>query len=439
MGTRKKLVQLRVPSIAAIKAELARRANVAGLIAKLPPKIRDLFPDAKPRGAVQYRAAHGGRGSGKSQSLALMAAAWGYLSPMRILCVREFQGSIKESFYAELKAAIESEPWLAAHYTIGVDFIRGANGTEFIFRGMHLAANTIKSLAKIDLTIVEEAEDVSENAWLALEATVFRRDKSELWAIWNPRRDGSPVDQRFRKAFDPTSMLVVEVNWQDNPYFPANMEKLRQREQKRLDPATYAHIWEGAYLVNSLAQIFNGKYRIAAFTPKASWNGPYYGGDFGFSQDPTAAVECWVHDETLYISKEAGGVGLELDDTPKFVLERIPGFDMEVSRWDNSRPESISHLRRHGLPKAESVEKWKGSVEDGVAFMRSFREIVVHENCKGVKNEMLLYSYKVDRLTGDIRSDIVDAYNHYIDAIRYALGPMIKAGFEATVFFTSKA
>jgi phage terminase large subunit len=432
-----KLVKLRVPSLAVIRKELERRANVKSLVDLLPPKIRDLFKD-NPRGSVLYRALHGGRGSGKSQSMAQMAAAWGYLESLRILCVREFQGSIKESFYAELKAAIEASEFLSAHYTVGVDYIRGENGTEFIFRGLHLAVNTIKSLAKIDLTIVEEAEDVSENAWLALEATVFRRDKSELWAIWNPRFDGSPVDLRFRKN-PPARALIAEVNWQDNPYFPKNMEELRQREQRRLDPATYAHVWEGAYLVNSLAQVFNGKYRLDEFTPDPEhWDGPYYGGDFGFSQDPTAAVELWIHDETLYISAEAGAVGLELDDTASFVVERIPGFADEVSRWDNSRPESISHLRRHGLPKAEAVEKWKGSVEDGIAFMRAFREIVVHLRCKGVKNEMLLYSYKVDRLTGDIRSDLVDANNHYIDAIRYALGPMIRAGSEAMVFFTTR-
>ena len=102
-----------------------------------------------------------------------MAAVWGYAEPLRILATREFQASIKESFHAELKAAIASEPWLEAHYDVGVDYLRGRNGTEFIFRGLRHGVNTIKSLSKIDLTIVEEAEDVPETSWLALEATVF--------------------------------------------------------------------------------------------------------------------------------------------------------------------------------------------------------------------------------------------------------------------------
>ncbi len=390
---------------------------------KLPRKLVRVFAPA--RGALMYRAMFGGRGSGKSQSAALMAATWGFAERLRILCLREYQVSIKESFHAELKAAIESRPWLAAHYDVGVDYLRGRNGTEFIFRGLHRATGSIKSLAKIDLTIVEEAEDVPENSWLALEATVFRQPKSELWAIWNPRIDGSPVDKRFRKN-PPASSIVVEINHADNPFFPPALEALRKREQSRLDPSTYAHVWEGAYLENSDRQVFGGKVHVEEFDPATGWDGPYYGGDFGFSQDPTAAVELWIHDNQLYVYREAFKVGLELDDTAHFVLERIPGYDREVSRWDCARPESISHLKRHGLPRVQAATKWSGSVEDGIQFLRAYRRIVIHPRCTNMISEARLYSYKVDRLTGDIKSDVQDSDNHGWDAVRYALQPLIQ-------------
>ena len=93
----------------------------------LPAKLVPVF--AQPRGAVQYRGAHGGRGSAKSFTFAKMAAIWGYAEPLRVLATREFQASIKESFHAELKAAIASEPWLEAHYDIGFDYLRGQNGS----------------------------------------------------------------------------------------------------------------------------------------------------------------------------------------------------------------------------------------------------------------------------------------------------------------------
>ena len=392
---------------------------------ELPPRLVPVFAPA--RGAVQYRAAHGGRGSGKSYTFALMAAVWGYAEPLRILCTREFQVSIAESFHAELKSAIASQPWLEAHYDVGRDYLRGRNGTEFIFRGLRRNEQSIKSLAKIDLTIVEEAEDVPESSWLALEATVFRQPASELWAVWNPRMDGSPVDNRLRKN-PPANAIVTELNWQDNPFFPPGLQTLRKREQERLDPNTYAHVWEGAYLANSDAQVFAGKWAVEEFEPSELWDGPYHGLDFGFAADPTAAVRLYVSDDTLFVSHEAGRSKLELDDTRAYVEAAIPGISGYVIRADSARPESVSYLKRHGLPRIQSVDKWSGSVEDGIQFLRSFRRIIVHPRCTETIREMRLYSYKVDRHTGDVLPTLVDAHNHYIDAMRYALAPLIRGG-----------
>lgn len=392
---------------------------------RLPPKLVPVFAPA--RGAVQYRNLHGGRGSGKSFNAAKMAAVWGYAEPLRILCTREFQASISESFHAELKAAIASEPWLEAHYDVGVDYLKGANGTQFIFRGLRRNVQSVKSLAKIDLTIVEEAEDVPETSYLALEATVFRQPKSEMWNLWNPRLEGSPVDNRFRKS-PPANAITVEVNHYDNPFFPAGLDVLRSREQERLDPATYHHVWEGGYLVNSDAQVLAGKWRVAEFEPADSWDGPYQGGDFGYAQDPTAAVRCYINGDTLYVSHEAGGRSIELDDIGRKVGDGIPGYGDYVSRWDSASPGSISILTRSGVPRAIGAPKWQGSVDDGIRFLRSFREIVIHPRCKETISEARLYSYKVDRLTGDILPVLVDANNHYIDALRYAVSPLIKGG-----------
>jgi phage terminase large subunit len=402
---------------------------------KLPPKLVPVFEPE--RGAVQYRWAKGGRGSGKSFNFAKMAAIWGYVDPLRVLATREYQGSIRESFYAELKSAIMSETWLSSAYTIGSDFIRGRNGTEFLFMGLRRSINSIRSLAQIDLTIVEEAEDVPDSSWLMLEATVFRRPKSELWAIWNPRLSGSPVDLRFVKH-PPHNAVGCEMNYHDNPFFPKGLETLRAREEQRLDPDTYAHVWEGAYLTNSNAQVYNGKWRVLEFEPGADWDGPYQGGDFGFSQDPLAAVRCWIFDETLFVEYEAGAVNLDLDDSPSFLDYHIPGWSRYVSRWDNARPESISHFVKHGMPRAEAADKWNGSVEDGVQFIRSFKQIVIHPRCVNTKKEMQLYSYKVDRFTSDVLPVIVDANNHYMDAMRYALSPIIRHPVMVQMFVSSR-
>ena len=388
---------------------------------ELPQKLVPVF--SPPRGSVRYRGAYGGRGSGKSFSFALMAAVWGYAEPLRILATRELQVSIKESMYAELRNAIQSRPWLDAHYEVGESYIRGANGTEFLFRGLRHNMTAIKSMAQIDLCIVEEAEDVPEHSWLDLLPTV-RAPKSEIWCVWNPRFDGSPVDERFIKN-PPENSIIAELNYDGNPWFPDVLDQERRHDRERMDPATYAHVWEGAYLENSDAQVLHGKYRVAEFEPGRDWDGPYHGIDFGFANDPTTANKCWIHKDALYIEHEANKVGLELDDTAEYVESRIPGISKHVIRADSARPESISYLKRNGLPRITGVSKWQGSVEDGIQHLRSYKEIVIHPRCKETIREARLYSHKVDRHTGDVLPKVVDAHNHHWDGIRYALEPMI--------------
>ena len=389
---------------------------------KLPPKLVPVF--TAPRGSVRYRAAYGGRGSGKSFSFAKMAAIFGYAEPLRILCTRELQISIKESFHAELKNAIKSEPWLSAHYDVGEAYIKGCNGTEFLFRGLRHNMQSIKSLAQVDVCIVEEAEDVPEASWEELEPTI-RAERSEIWVIWNPKRERSPVDVRFIKT-PPDDALIAEMNYWDNPWFPEVLERQRVRDDQMMDPQKYAHIWEGQYLKNSDSQVFANKYRVEAFEPAANWEGPLQGLDFGFAADPTAASRMWVHDNRLFIEYEAGQVGLELDDTSAYLCSRIPGYADYVTWGDSARPESISYLQRHGLPRLRPVKKWPGSVEDGIQHMKSYKEIIVHPRCKEHKKEFDLYSHKTDRHTGEVLPAIIDAYNHYIDSDRYGLSGRIR-------------
>ncbi|AFM54848.1 terminase large subunit [Marinomonas phage P12026] len=396
---------------------------------ELPPKLIPVFSEPYRR----IRGAYGGRGSGKTFSFALMSAIRAYMAAESgqkgvILCAREWMNSLKDSSMAEVKGAIESVDWLKNYFDIGQEYIRTKNGNvEYIFTGLNRNLDSLKSKARILIAWVDEAEGVSSMAWDKLEPTV-RTEGSEIWVTWNPELDGSTTDLRFRKQLDELegNSMIVEMNYGDNPWFPQVLEDLRKRQQRTLDPNTYAWIWEGAYRQNSDAQVFANKYRIDSFEPKDHWDGPYHGLDFGFSQDPTAAVKCWIDGDRLMIEREAGKVGLELDDTAIFIEQEIPEISRHVVRADCARPESVSHLRRHGLPQVTSTSKWAGSVEDGIQFMRSFSEIVIHERCIEIQKEFRLYSYKVDKNSGDVLTTIVDKHNHYIDAIRYALNPMIK-------------
>lgn len=391
----------------------------------LPRAFVSVF--SKPLGFYSYRCLVGGRGSGKSFNCALMILVYAYQNPIRVLCAREFQVSIRESFYAELVSALEKNKWLQPFFEVTKDFIRGRNGAYFFFKGLRNNTQSLKSIAGIDVTIVEEAEDVPEASWLALEATIFRKPKSELWAIWNPKKENSPVDRRFIKYNNPNA-IVKKVNYYDNPYFPTGLETLRLRDLEFLDRNTYKWIWEGDYLKNSDSQVFADKYVVQEFDIDEKEHRPYIGLDFGFSIDPTACVQCHVINQKLYIYKEVYIKHLELDLTPTAIHRAIPLSKKYPVIADCSRPESISYLKRKGLPYIKACKKWSGSVEDGIAFMKAFKKIIIHPRCTYTLHEFDLYSFKVDRHTNEILPQIIDANNHIIDAIRYSLDGLITKG-----------
>ncbi len=403
---------------------------------EIPPKLIPVF--SKPN--MRYRGSFGGRGSAKTRTFAKMTAVIAYKRAMAgdsgvILCGREFMNSLEDSSLEEVKQAIRAESFLNDFFEIGEKYIRTKCGrVSYIFSGLRHNLDSIKSKARILLAWVDEAESVSEMAWSKLIPTV-REHNSEIWLTWNPEKRDSATDKRFRQ-FPPDSSVIVEMNYTDNPWFPDVLEQERLNDKKRLDDATYRWIWEGAYLEASEAQIFNGKYEELEFKPNQDFNGPYFGLDFGFAKDPTAAVKCWVFDNNLYIEYEAGKTGLELDHTAGFMKERVPDIEKYILRADSARPESISYLKRNGVPRIEGVKKWSGSVEDGIEHIKSYRKIYIHPRCKETLREFRLYSYKTDRLTGDVLPTVLDEHNHYIDAIRYALNPLIQSKNAAGIFFS---
>jgi len=227
---------------------------------ELPPKLIPVFV-----GKARYRGAYGGRGSGKTRSFAKMAALKAYELSMRgetglIVIGREYQNTLVNSSLAEIKAAIDCESWLARHFDLTDRGIKTKDGRiAFAFVGLRHNLNSIKSKAKIHLLWVDEAETISEAAWAKAIPTV-REEGSEIWVTWNPERKTSATHQRFR-VNPPAGAKIVQLNWRDNPWFPAVLAAQRREDRDRR-PDHYAHIWEGdfvsaidgAYFAKSLSQ-----------------------------------------------------------------------------------------------------------------------------------------------------------------------------------------
>lgn len=217
---------------------------------RLPPKLKPVF-----LGRADVRGAYGGRGSAKTRSFAKMAAVWGMRFGQagvkgQILCARQFMNSLDDSSLEEVKRAIEDEPALSAYYEIGEKFVRSRDGgVWFSFAGLDRSIDSIKSKGRILLCWVDEAEPVTDSAWSILIPTLREEAEdwnAELWVTWNPKRKTAAVEKRFRAASDPL-VKVVELNWRDNPRFPAKLERERQRDLADR-PDQYEHIWEGAYV-----------------------------------------------------------------------------------------------------------------------------------------------------------------------------------------------
>jgi len=212
---------------------------------RLPPKLIPVF-----LGPARYRGAYGGRGSAKTRSFAKMTAVnamrWAQAGRTGIiLCVREHLNSLADSSMAEIKAAIQDEPWLAAYFDIGETYIRTICGRiEYAFIGLRHNLNSLKSKAKILLCWADEAEPISDAAWEKLIPTV-REENSEIWVTWNPELEGSSTDKRFRKDTS-ADVKIIELNWRDNPWFPSVLERERQDDLVKR-PDNYDHVWEGGY------------------------------------------------------------------------------------------------------------------------------------------------------------------------------------------------
>jgi phage terminase large subunit len=306
--------------------------------------------------------------------------------------------------------------------------VRSTQGDGFIiFQGMQdHTADSVKGLEGIDIVWAEEAQNLSQRSIDLLLPTI-RKPGSEIWFSWNPDQPENPVDRFFRgESGLPDGTILVNVNYTDNPFISEEAIALANTARKQ-DMQAYLHIWMGHYNIKSDAQILNGKWFVDEFSPyeptvngdvqvKAGWDGPYLGADFGFAQDPTVLIKLWIHDRCLHVERESYAVGLELDHTADRWKLDIPDCHLYTVRADNARPESISYLKRHGIPKIVAVSKGAGSVEDGIAHLRSYDKIIIHPRCKNTIEEARLYSYKVDRLTGDVLPIVVDAHNHCLAA-----------------------
>jgi phage terminase large subunit len=370
----------------------------------------------------RYKGAYGGRGSGKSHFFAELLVERCIQQETHAVCVREIQKTLKQSVKKLIELKIEALGVGSLFEVLETEIRHRTNGSLIIFQGMqNHTADSIKSLEGYDIAWVEEAQSLSQRSLDLLRPTI-RKAGSELWFSWNPDQETDPIEVLLRSEEAPPDAIVVRVNWQDNPYFPHVLRQEMEYDQGR-DMDKYLHVWEGQYKKRSAALVFKN-WRVQEHTAPVGTTFRL-GADWGFSVDPSVLIRCYVRGNNLYIDYEAYMVGCEIVQLPD-LFDRVPGSRKWFIRADNARPETISHMQKHGYPKITAAIKGPKSIEDGIEWLNSY-DMIVHPRCVHTIKELKSYSYKVDDLTEEVLPLLEDKNNHVIDALRYACEGIRKA------------
>lgn len=318
----------------------------------IPEKLIELFS-----GEADVRSAYGGRGSAKTRSFAKMAALRGYMHGMagtrgQIVCGRQFMNTLEDSSLEECKRAIEDEPFLAAYYELGEKYIKSRDGRIwFTFVGLDRNIQSVKSKGRILLCWVDEAEPVTDEAWTTLIPTLREEGEdwnAELWVTWNPKRKTAPVESRFRRSSD-QRVKSVEINWRDNPKFPALLERARLRDMADR-PEQYPHIWEGEFI-----SVIEGAY-FASHIVKARQDNRIG----RVPADPLMTLRAFV---------DIGGTGARADAFAMWIAQFVGKEIRVLDYYEQVGQPLSSHLnwmREHGYDKAQIWLPHDGATQDKV-------------------------------------------------------------------------
>lgn len=333
------------------------------VVIRLPPKLKPVF-----QGKADVRGSHGGRGSGKTRSFAKMAAAFGMRFGQagvvgQLLCARQFMNSLDDSSMEEIKRAIQDEPFLNDYYEIGEKFIRSKDKRiSFTFAGLDRSIESVKSKGRILLCWVDEAEPVTDTAFSILIPTLREEGdewNAELWVTWNPKRKNAAVEKRFRDSTDPL-VKIAQLNWRDNPRFPAKLERDRQRDMAER-PDQYPHVWEGEF-ASAVEGAYFAKQLVLAKDSGRIGTVP---------ADPLLVTRAYA---------DIGGTSMR-SDAFAFWLVQFVGLQVRVLNYYEAVGQEVGEhvhwLRDNGYERAEIVLPHDGETHDRVyrvTYASAFRD-----------------------------------------------------------------
>jgi len=397
---------------------------------ELPKKLKPLF-----LGKARYRVALGGRGSGKSWSVAQMLVARAAQMPIRVLCARELQKSIKDSALKLIADTIVRLN-LDDQFDVGETYIRHKNGSDFIFKGLKHNASEIKSTEGVDICWVEEGDRISKESWELLVPTI-RAPGSEIWVTYNPANESDEVHQMFVVNDPPPNSRIVKINWDDNPWFPKELDDERLH-CLAVRPDDYPHIWGGECKAIREGYIYAKELKRAkdegrfvsnlydeSNSVRTAW-------DIGASDATAIWFYQWVGGQIQFIdyyesiSEDPRDLVKLIKSKPYIYQKHILPHDSEHKKWTMdgimSARQMIAKLGIDG--RDISVQSVTQSVRDDIyaASMMFNKCIFDKEKCKMGLESLAQYHRKYNEDRNIYSNDPVhDWSSHGCDAFRYAI------------------
>jgi phage terminase large subunit len=401
--------------------------NQAIAKAEFPIKLKGLFEKSR------YKVAYGGRGGAKSWGIARALLIKGAKDPIRILCAREFQTSIKDSVHKLLCDQIEALG-LLGFYEITQNSIRGKNGTEFAFVGLRNNVANIKSYEGVDICWVEEAQTTSRLSWNILIPTI-RKQGSEIWISFNPELETDETYQRF-VLNPPQDCIQIKINWSDNPWFPDTL-LLEKDALKARDLEAYNQVWEGLCRQSVDGAIFAKELQQAELDGRLT-KVPYDATkpvhavfDLGWADSTAIWFLQFVGMETRLIryiedSQKTISHYLATMQTFGYVYDKVWLPHDAENKTLAAAGRSIDDIVRAAGYKTQILPRVP--ILDSINAARTIFPSCYfdRENAAEGINCLRHYRYEVDPATGQFsRSPLHDHYSHGADAFRY-IALMIK-------------
>lgn len=393
--------------------------------AEFPGWARTLFQPSR------FKVYYGGRGGGKSWAVARALLIQAAKQPLRVLCTREVQKSIKDSVHRLLSDQIAALG-LSHKFDVLETEIRGKNGSVFLFAGLlQHTIDSIKSFEGVDRVWVEEAHSVSEKSWNVLVPTI-RKAGSEIWATFNPQLETDPVYARYVKS-GRADCIARKVNYSDNPWFPEVLEAERQHAKATMKDADYRHTWEGDCLPAVEGAIYfdevaaaeeQGRIRDVPYDPLLKVHTVW---DLGWNDATTIILVQRTASEIRVIDYIEGSHRTLADYAQDLNAMRLnwgadwlphDAYAKDV-KTGKSAVQIINALGRNAPATRDQIPEL--NIEDGIRAARIVFPRVYFDKTKAARLIECLKRYRrhISQATNEPGAPLHDEYSHGADAFRY--------------------